>query len=298
MKYTPLVLVLLLTGCNDTPTQRPKSTRAPTVQAKLSDTDQAAAPVEPVRTPLDGDVTITLDVTELSDGRVRLHGTTNLPTDTKLMLSVEERARGGFQGQSKCSVAADGSFDSQAFGPTGGLKEGIYVAEIVMPIPRVQPDIVKKFIGDNGEKLSGPLVENSSLGVTVSAEKEFTIGGPQAAQSQQQRAKDRIQQYREWQKKIVTLHSSLQAARDSNDSEKWGKFARQFRADIQSHQDQLMEIQPVSARFTVGYPLDAVRRMFHATAFQKPQDYNEASADYTKSLKELREFITKSESTQ
>jgi hypothetical protein len=167
-----------------------------------------------------------------------------------------------------------------------------------MPIPRVQPDSVKKLIGDNGEKLSGPLVESGSLGVTVSAEKEFTIGGPQAAQSQHQRAKDRIQQYRELQKEIITLHSRLQAARDSDNPEKWGKFARQFRADIQSRQDQLMEVQPVSARFIIGDPLDAVRRMFHATAFQKPQYYNEASADYMKSLIELQKFITKSESTR
>jgi hypothetical protein len=303
MKYTPLVLALLLTGCSDTPqTQRPTSSTPPKVQPTQSNTNRPAAPVQPVlettRTPLDGDVTITIQVTELPDQRVRLHGTTNLPTETNLMLSVEELAQGGFHGQSKCSVAADGSFDSETFGPSGGLKDGVYVAGVVMPIARVQPDNVKRIIGDNGEKLSGPLVENGSFGVTVSAENKFTIGGPQAAQAQQQRAKDRIQEYREWQNKVAALHSRLQTARGSRDPAKWGQFARQFRADIQSHQDELMQVQPASARFIVGDPLDAVRRMFHATTFQKPQDYNEAIADYTKSLKELQQFITESESTQ
>jgi len=106
------------------------------------------------------------------------------------MLSVEERIQVGFRGQSKCSVASDGSFTSEPFGPSGGLKDGLYIAEVMMPIPRVQPDDVKKIIGKNGENLFGPLIENGSLGVTLSARKEFTIGGAQVAQAQQQRAKD------------------------------------------------------------------------------------------------------------
>ena len=194
LKYSPLFLALLIAGCGDTtPTQTPTASTPATVSQ--SDTNQRAAsdqPVadEPARRPLDGDVTIDVNVTELPDRRVRIHGTTNLPGNTNLMLSIEERMQGGFRGQSKCSVASDGSFHSEAFGPRGGLKDGLYVAEVVMPIPRVQPDNVRKVIGENGEKLSGPLVENGSFGVTVSAEKEFTIGGVQAAQAQQQRAKD------------------------------------------------------------------------------------------------------------
>lgn len=263
---------------------------------------QPSATVQPpagsARTPLEGDVTIIVEVTELPDGRVHLHGTTNLPTDTNLMLSVEERAESGFMGQSKCAVASDGAFNSEAFGPASGLKDGVYVAGVVMPIPRVQPESVKQIIGSDGENLSGPLVENGTFGVTVSAEKEFTIGGEQAAQAQQQRVKERIQQYHEWEKKVTALHSNLQAARGSRDPAKWSQFARQFRSDIQLHQDQLMQVQPVSVRFVVGDPLDAVRRMFHARAFQKPEDYNEASADYTKCLKELQRFIRESEAKQ
>ena len=74
-------------------------------------------------------------------------------------------------------------FSRESFGPTNGLKEGIYVAKALMPISRVQPDRVRRVIGQNGEKLTGPLVKDGQLGVTVSADKEFTIGGADIAGS-------------------------------------------------------------------------------------------------------------------
>lgn len=175
------VFVVMIAGC-DTDTK--ESDRVPSKESVPAEASGTA------RKPLNGDVAIDVSVTELPDRRIRLHGTTNLPTDTKLMLSVEEPVQGGFLGQTKCSVAADGSFSSEALGPTGGLKDGLYIAEVVMPISRVQPDDVRRIIGENGESLSGPLVENGAIGVTVSAEKEFTIGGAEAVQAQTQRAKD------------------------------------------------------------------------------------------------------------
>lgn len=194
MKYVPLLLAFLIAGCRDdthtqsrTPTTSDRDSHSNTNQRMVSDQHVTVATT---RGSLDGDVTIDVNVTELPGRRIRLDGTTNLPTNTNLMLSVEERVQGGFRGQSKCSVASDRSFSSEAFGPSGGLRDGLYIAEVMMPIPRVQPDDVKKIIGENGENLSGPLVEDGSLGVTVSAKREFTIGGAQAAQAQQQRAKD------------------------------------------------------------------------------------------------------------
>lgn len=289
-KLTLLVAFTLLTaGCNDT------QLTAPTTP----DTAETA------RKPLGGDVTIDVKVTELADRRVRIHGTTNLPTGTELMLSVEERAQGGFYGQSKCSVLADGSYQSESFGPANGLKDGAYVAEVVMPIPRVQPGHVQEIIGTNGEKLSGPLVEAGNFGVTVSANKEFTIGGAQASQLQQQRARARVRQYREWLNKIVALHKRVQTAHSHNwledksnaaDLAKWGKFARQFRQDLISHQEQMMQL-PIRARMSVGEPLDDIRKMFHCAAFRKAQDYKNASAQYAKSLKELQEFVAETERT-
>ena len=125
---------------------------------------------------LDGDVTLTLNVTKQPDKRVQLKGTTNLPPGTKLMLSVSEKMEDGFLGQSSCFVSNDGTFESEAFGPKGGLKDGRYVAEATMPIPSVQSAEVKRVIGSKGENLSGPLVEKGRFGVTLSQQAEFAIG--------------------------------------------------------------------------------------------------------------------------
>ena len=256
------------------------------------------------RKPLDGEVTIKLNVTDLADHRVRIQGTTNLPTGTELMLSVDERAEGGFQGGSKCSVLADGSFQSELFGPANGLDEGAYVAQVLMPIPRVQPDHVRKIIGENGEKLMGPLVESGKIGITVSASQEFTIGDAQASERQKERAAVRVQQYRDWINKVVALHKRLQAARPNNSSKdnrdraKWGQFAREFERELASHEEQLNQIQPFKATLayiTLNPPLDHIGSMFRATTSQDSKNYASASADYARSLKELQKFVGEAE---
>jgi DNA-directed RNA polymerase subunit RPC12/RpoP len=132
-------------------------------------------------------VQLELNVTELPERRVKLYGTTNLPAGTKLMLSVTETVANGFAGQSKLSVQADGSFSFESFGPKNGLHDGIYIAEALMPVPFVQPESVQKIIGRNGENLSGSLVKQGKIGITVSVKKEFSIGGKAAADQQQSR---------------------------------------------------------------------------------------------------------------
>ncbi len=264
--------------------------------------DEREKPMD--RKPLGGDVTIKLHVTDLADHRVRIQGTTNLPTGTELMLSVDERAEGGFHGGSKCSVLADGSFQSELFGPANGLDEGAYVAKVLMPIPRVQPDHVRKIIGENGEKLTGPLVESGKIGITVSASQEFTIGDAQASERQKERAAVRVQQYRDWLNKVVALHKRLQTARPNNSSKdnrdraKWGQFARDFERELASHEEQLNQIQPFKATLayiTLNPPLDHIGRMFRATTSQDSKNYATASADYARSLKELQKFVGEAE---
>ena len=174
-----LAVLVITTGCdNDTK----QSDRLPSEVAPL------AEPSNKTRKPID--VTIEMNITEQPDKRIRLYGTTNLPTNTKLILSIDERMQSGFFGQSKCSVASDGSFSSEALGPADGIKEGLYIAGVIMPIPRIQSDDVRKIIGENGEHLSGPYIEKGTHGVTISAKKEFTIGGELGAVAQQQREKD------------------------------------------------------------------------------------------------------------
>lgn len=248
---------------------------------------------------LDADVWLNVEVTELQDGRVRIGGSTNLPTGTRLMLSVEELAHGGFHGQSKCSVLAGGSIESEPFGPVTGLKDGKYSAEVLMPIPRVQPDHVKQIIGADGENLSGPLVDTGSLGASLSAEKEFTIGGVLAASHQKERGDARSQVYRDWLQRAAILHDRLLTARSSEwlghgnlaDTVKWCAFARNFRKDMQSHQEQLESVQPLYARILVATAIHELHNMFQATAFSRHSDYQEAGSAYARSVEELSEYI-------
>lgn len=125
---------------------------------------------------LDGDVTLTLHVATENGNRVQLSGKTNLPTGTKLMLSVTEQMEDGFLGQSSCLVSDDSTFKSGFFGPTDGLADGRYIANATMPISAAQTGKVKLVIGGKGEKLKGPLVVESSLGPTVSQTTAFAIG--------------------------------------------------------------------------------------------------------------------------
>ncbi|MEM6331194.1 MAG: SHD1 domain-containing protein [Planctomycetota bacterium] len=185
MKPNPAVLILLIVGCD---ASTPSSSRPASVPSTITDentpTNQPSTQINSAPV-FDGDVSLTLNVTEVAGKRVRLNGTTSLPSGTKLMLSVQEKMENGFMGQSSCSVSTDGAFESETFGPRGGLKDGRYVAQVTMPIAAVQPAAVKEVIGSNGEKLTGPLVENGSFGVTVSEQKEFTIGVmPDAAQAE------------------------------------------------------------------------------------------------------------------
>jgi len=181
MSTVLIAFAVMIAGCDTDAKQSDPVPFKESVPAEASGT---------VREPLDGDATIHVTVTELPSGRIRLDGATNLPTNTKLLVSVKERMQGGVLGQTKCSVGSDGSFSSEAIGPTGGLRDGLYIAEVVMPIPRAQPQEVRRIIGENGENLTGPLVENGAIGVTLSAKKEFTIGGAQAVHGEQQREKD------------------------------------------------------------------------------------------------------------
>lgn len=161
----------------------------PAATPRRSVPHDVSAGSSPPRQTLDGDVALTLEVSELQGRRVRLSGTTNLPAGTELMLSVTEQVERGFHGGSRTRVSSGGTFQSEAFGPPGGFAVGRYTAEVLMPIPAVQPVEVKAVIGNQGEKLTGPLVQHGSFGITVSRATEFTIGGADAIEVQAQRTK-------------------------------------------------------------------------------------------------------------
>jgi len=139
-------------------------------------TTQPSAEATPLP-PLNDRAAIRIDVQVLPTKKVLVRGKTNLPKGTELMVSVEEPFAGGFSGQSKCTVGDRGTFEAGPFGRDGGLPQGLFKAEVVMPLARLQPESVRMAIGERGQNLKGPHVDRDRLGATLRAEASFVVGG-------------------------------------------------------------------------------------------------------------------------
>lgn len=139
------------------------------------------AEVEAAQSPtLNDKITVTMAVDPVVDsGRVRFEGTTNLPDDTALLVSLES-PDGELLGQSKTAVQ-NGTFATEQFSRKGGgHPPGSYVADLTVPVASVQPDSVVEVTGEDHSRLTGPLVEDGELGKTVSYSKTFEMEGEPA----------------------------------------------------------------------------------------------------------------------
>ena len=85
---------------------------------------------------------------------------TNLPDETKLMLTLSDGNQ--YRGQANVAIKS-GKCKSDSFTNKGNKLRGEYTLEISMPIATVQPDSVRKLIGNKGENLSGDLVVSGTL---------------------------------------------------------------------------------------------------------------------------------------
>lgn len=82
-----------------------------------------------------------------------------------------------FSGQDKVTVY-NGKFTSASLGPYGGLDAGTYTVEVILPLAKVQPDSVKKIIGQNGENSTGNQLVNVVGNVLVKTITSFSISIP------------------------------------------------------------------------------------------------------------------------
>jgi hypothetical protein len=103
-------------------------------------------------------------------------GETNLPDGTELMGDVSEPGDFGAAGGSDKTSVATGRFSFVPLGPDTGLPEGEYVANVLMPIPGVQPEIVQAVVGKEGQRLKGSLVKHGDIGTTVENTITFFVG--------------------------------------------------------------------------------------------------------------------------
>ena len=176
-----LVLTLFLVSCSEestAPTQKPsKVENEPIVTQHMAEA-----------------VTIEAQAVSTPDGRVSVYGNSNLPDGTKLLVTLSnEKMR--FSAQDKTSIS-NGQFSFVPLGSKTGLRPGSYVVEIIMPIPSVHPEHVKKIIGDKGQYLSGPLVSKSDLFDSKNVELSFSFDVG-SAQEIDEAAEDRQTIYNE-----------------------------------------------------------------------------------------------------
>jgi hypothetical protein len=103
-------------------------------------------------------------------------GVTNLPDETKLLVSLRRKAA-NYNAQLNVTVQA-GQFITERFSDDGkALPPGDYALEVSMASADFQPGKVQMLIGVNGERLSGPLVENTKFGNIVISRSTIELGG-------------------------------------------------------------------------------------------------------------------------
>lgn len=139
------ILIIILAGCSTRESEQVKP------EAKEIEVQE--------QQPINVEISVNEEFNK--DNHLAISGTTNLPTDMELMLTVTSEE--GYNAQSKAYVM-NGLFQSEWFTSSGqGLPNGKYSVEITSPTANVQPKIVKDVIGEQGVNLSGPLVNEDEI---------------------------------------------------------------------------------------------------------------------------------------
>ncbi len=171
-----LVALMGLVGCgsDDDASQREGDTGA--VRQNESDTEVNAEPAPEVTPPAPLPVEIEATATLRSDRRLTVEGSTNLPNEARLVVTVE-REVSGVRWQARTNVS-EGRFSAGPLGPGSGLPDGGYRITVYLPEASVQPAGVRERIGERGEALEGPMIKTSrhGLGQVASYSRRYLIG--------------------------------------------------------------------------------------------------------------------------
>ena len=116
---------------------------------------------------------INLSTEQMTNNNVLVTGNTNLPDGTIIIVSIDGQTS-DYSAQDRV-VVASGKFKAGPFSSGGfGLDGGKYTAKALMSYPAVQPESVRKIIGNNGERLAGNQVVFDN-GVLIVTTKDFDI---------------------------------------------------------------------------------------------------------------------------
>ena len=181
------------------------------------------------------DLRISLDVLGGKTGRPRVLGSTNLPDDTRMMVTVSDRDSQFHAGQSSVTVR-HGQFMAGPFRDRSeDLAPGVYTAVVSMSLPgSLQSAKVLLVTGRTGEQLKGPLVMKDEVGVTAKASVEFFVGSSEkvakrAYKKRKAATKNEVQRlYREAQA-LEKKGRKMEPLRATDDHDKLRKCGVQMR---------------------------------------------------------------------
>lgn len=130
--------------------------------AKILTAREYAAANTPPTNPGDGLlVRCSIVALRVAGGGMQIRGDTNFPDGTTVMITILNG------GQQKTEVKG-GRFQGGPFTFRGeAYPAGKYDVRIVVPVAATQPPQVRAIIGEQGERLSGPLTEMSDFGKVV-----------------------------------------------------------------------------------------------------------------------------------
>lgn len=167
------MMLVWLAGCGGS--EEPTSDPTP-VAEMAEESPQPATEAAPEVPPFTEPVTIDVASRLGQDRRLTVEGETNLPDDTRLQVLVE-RELSGVRWRERVPVS-QGGFVAGPFGPGSGLPDGGYRVTVEVQEGSVQPASVRARLGEDNERLQGPLVEQSrhGLGQVARFSKRFLVG--------------------------------------------------------------------------------------------------------------------------
>ena len=124
-------------------------------------------------------ITVSLEVepkVNAEDGSVLFAIKTNLPEDTRLLITVSDGA--SYTAQDHATILNNGEGYTTEFSNHGEALKGTYTVSVSMGLPKLQKQVVQDIIGKNGENIKGPFVvkDDASSANMVSGTFEFTFG--------------------------------------------------------------------------------------------------------------------------
>lgn len=215
-----LALSILITACSDDEQNVNPSTNV------ASDTKETI--VTKTEKPIEY-INLNAKATNTADGRVLVTGQTNLPEDTRLMVSMSNKTT-GYRAQDKSSVVG-GKFSAGPFGFKTGLTDGVYLIDISMPASAVQPKSVQAIIGKMGENLTGDLVVKGEIfGSVVEKQITHTLGTTGAIEKATTQDEELAISVKDSVEQLLIAGRSMEALRTSNsanDLRKCGTLMRE-----------------------------------------------------------------------